>query len=130
MQFISSLPLGLEKSEWQITAPAVGSLRNDLQAVIEQREQFLAVNVRRDFLRASLWIFPNIDEWVIPDSIREHVFHLNKADAVFVDANGRATSNVVIVNVIVNVGEVPQDLSAGTVVIWSGEFLTDIATAS
>ena len=132
VQFVDSLPVGLENVKWQIVAPA-GGMEDKIDAIKRGEELFLDLAITREErdsqYQALIRVIPNLVAGFEPDSSRERVFHLNKAVAIFLDLDGNMTENNVTLRTVITTEVTQPDLSAGYVVMWPDTDY-DIATAS
>lgn len=118
MQFVDSLPEGLDDSEWMIVANWPGDIRSKLTAVSGHGGLTLDLTIRRDQMIALLRVVPDITQGVIPDTYKSDVYHLQGATAFFLDQDGVMTNNFVSVNATIHTTDVPVGLPAGYVRLW------------
>lgn len=132
MQFVDSLPVGLENVQWQIVAP-IGGMKDRLEAVERGEELYIDLMIKRDErqreYQAFIRVIPDLITGIQPDDLRDRVYHLNDARAFFLDIDGQMTENLVKLRVVLSTEITPPDLSAGYVVMWQGND-HHIATAS
>lgn len=129
MQFVDSLPMGLDDAWWQIVAPS-GGVKASLEAVAEGRELYLDLSISRDdTYQALIRVLPDTILGVERDDFRQSVYHIVRATAFFLDLDREMTENLIRLRVVINTEVTEPDLSAGYVVMWRGD--SDIiATAS
>lgn len=118
VQFVDSLPEGLDDSEWMIVATWPGDILSKLTAVSRQGGLTIDLTIRRDHKMALLRVVPDIKQGVIPDTHKSDVYHLHGATAFFLDMDGRVTDNFVSINATIHTSDVPVGLPAGYVRIW------------
>ena len=132
MQFVDSLPVGLENVQWQIVAP-IGGMKDRLEAVERGEELYIDLMIKRDErqreYQAFIRVIPDLITGIQPDDLRDRVYHLNDARAFFLDIDGQMTETLVKLRVVLSTEATPPDLSAGFVVMWQNNE-GHIATAS
>lgn len=118
MQFVDSLPMGLDDVWWQIAAPS-GGIKASLEAVADGRELYLDLSiVRDDEYQALIRVLPDTILGVERDGSRESVYSIVKANAFFLDLDREMTENLIHLRVVINTQVTEPDLSAGYVVMW------------
>lgn len=138
VQFVDSLPVGLDDVEWQITSPEEG-VKSRLEGLLHGNELFidleLYLNTKREdqivSLRALIRAVPDLVSGVSRGESMESVYVLTNARAFFLDCDGQETDNVVKLKMVITTDHVAPGLSAGSVTMWSlGDEEYRIATAS
>ena len=138
VQFVDSLPVGLDDVEWQIASPEDG-IKSRLEGLLHGNELFidleLYLNTKREeqlvSLRALIRVVPDLVSGVNRGESEESVFVLSNARAFFLDCDGRETDNIVKLKMIITTDYVAPGLSAGSVTMWPlGNEEYHIATAS
>jgi len=132
VQFVDSLPVGLENVRWQIVAPE-GGVKSRLEKLVRGDELFIDLAIIRDEkeseYHALIRVMPDLLAGITPDDSRDLVYHLLNAHAFFIDLDGIVTDNLVKLRIVINTEVTQPDLSAGYVVMWPDTF-DGIANAS
>lgn len=138
VQFVDSLPVGLDDVEWQITSPEDG-VKSRLEGLLHGNELFidleLYLNTKREdqivSIRALIRAVPDLVSGVSRGESTESVYVFTNARAFFLDCDGQETDNVVKLKMVITTDHVAPGLSAGSVTMWSlGDEEYRIATAS
>lgn len=116
--FVSLLRLMPDGASHEIIAPEHGiTFAKLVQRLIDGEIDYIDLTVVRDRIQSLIRVTPDLDS-IFEDLRRKGVFHFEVAPAVFLDADGRATPNRVLVACFINTQIVPNDTSCGTLWTW------------